>query len=128
MDNLLDETIKRLSKIHKIEEMARVGSMNGFDFKVYGGEGSYPHIHMDSADKSVYIRLDKCDYFLHNSGPDMLNSNERKILVKFMNTKHKKYNVTYWEYMINLWNENNPEYEIDDTKLKMPDYSKLKVK
>lgn len=130
MKDLREELVRLLNedkKVHKLEEMARVGSLNGFEFKVYGGERNIPHIHMDSADKKVCIRLDIAEYYAHGKSKDTLNSNERDILIDFMNNRHRRFDITNYEYMLNLWNENNPNYEIDE-EMQMPDYKNLECK
>ena len=61
----------------------------------------------------------------------MLNSNERKNLIKWLNSFHDEYlklgiELTIYKYMCILWNDNNPNYIYND--LKMPNYKELPAK
>lgn len=112
-------------------EMARVGTTeNNLDIIIRTDDpGKIPHFHIidksDDKDNEGCIKILVPEYFDHGSKNMHLNSSQRKELVRFLRSKHKKLNITNWEYLIILWNDNNSDVIIDD-ELEMPDYSKLR--
>ena len=75
------------------------------------------------------IRLDCPEYFQHGTSfKDKLNKKEISNLIDFLKTQHKRFiNVdfrfTNFDYMLMLWNDNNPDYQIEVDN--MPDYNNL---
>lgn len=129
-ENITDKTIellKEYNNIHKLEEMARVGTLKGFDFKVYGGKRNIPHIHIDNKNKSVCIRLDIADYYIHGKSKDIFDAKERDILITFMNSQNEDLDMINYKAMLILWNMNNPNYKVDPN-MNMPNYKTIKCK
>ena len=91
--------------------------------------GKIPHFHIcDATTKGqkfhTCVKLNAPEYFHHTGKEDVLNSKQRKELVKFLAQKNKR-GLTNWEMMLILWNMNNSDVYIDDTA-PMPDYLLLK--
>jgi hypothetical protein len=89
---------------------------------IYGKEGSIPHFHFYRGTKvpkggkgGGCLRFDKPTYFQHKTHLDTLNSNEKRRLKKFLKSEHpnEKINMSMWEYFINIWNESNPDFQIN---------------
>ena len=115
---------------HSLLEMARVGTFDGYTVSLYSSEGKYPHFHFYNSEKEIEgcIRLDVPEYFIHDGKKDMLDSREKKDLIKWLNSYHKEYkalgvDLTIYKYMCILWNDNNPDHIYND--LQMPDYKLL---
>lgn len=108
-------------------EMARVGSVAGYEVSIYGGEGNIPHFHFYTKDreKEGCIRIDRAEYFTHGNKNTKLNSKERKLLVTWLCSNHNVLPITIWEYICILWDDNNPDYVLTDD-IKMPDYNTLR--
>ena len=101
MKNIVDETINQLVNENKknLTEMARIGfTDDGFEvyintddgFEVYintDDGGNIPHFHYRTKNTWEFhtcIRLDIAEYFHHDGKEDILNSKQRKQLVKFL--------------------------------------------
>lgn len=127
-DKLLEATKNKLYENEILEEMATIGRYGKYTYRVYGNEGNIPHFHILKDNDTVQcVRLDKAEYFTHNGKYTYkLNSNERKDLINFLNSKHfDKYDITNWEYVVSQWNLENTKYTIAEDLI-MPDYSKIK--
>ena len=112
-------------------EMARVGFFNELEVYVRTDDpGNIPHFHIwDKTTKGdvfhTCIRIDKAEYFHHTGKEDLLNSREKRDLVKFLQSKSKnKRFETNWEYLVSMWNDNNSNILIDEDS-RMPDYTEL---
>ena len=113
-------------------EMSRIGFMDEYEIYVHTDDpGNIPHFHIwdrTTRGKEFHtcIRIDKAEYFHHTGKEDILNSKDRKDLVKFLqsNPKNKRFN-TNWEVVIDMWNFNNSDKEIDEDQ-PMPDYTQLR--
>lgn len=127
----LEFEIKDYAEARLLGEMARIGYLGSYEIYVRTDDpGKIPHMHIwDRGTKGqkfhTCIRLDKAEYFHHTGKEDELNSAERKKLVEFLKSKHPKFKMTNWKYLLIQWNENNSDIYIDE-KSKMPDYRKLK--
>lgn len=119
-------------------EMATVGNFENYEVFVRTNDaGNKPHFHVWDAtsrgtDKQkgfhTCVRIDICDYFLHEGKMDKFNSKGRKELVSFLQSKSKNKrfnNFTNWEVLLSLWNMNNSKVEIDED-IEMPNYLNLK--
>lgn len=111
---------------HTLLEMARVGKFGECEVAIYGGEGFIPHFHFfdRESNRQGCIRLDKAKYFSHGRKNDRLNSSERKDLVAWLRSPMRRVGMSVYEYMLFLWNENNPDFEIDE-QMEMPNYLEL---
>ena len=125
-----------------IEGMSRVGtvSMRGATYEIFvctNDPGKIPHFHLRDIDDwskfHTYIRIDKAEYFHHGNKQDILNAKEKKQLNDFMQSISKKklrrpgaepIEITNWEYVCILWDDNNSDVEIADDVVQ-PDYTKL---
>lgn len=119
--------------IHKLDEMARVGfTKNNIEILIYTDDpGKIPHFHFfdrnKDKDNEGCIRIDKPEYFNHNGKDLKLNSSQRKELIDFLKSDHKgkRFNGTNWEFIVQMWNDNNSDVEMDEDT-PMPDYKLLK--
>lgn len=133
MKNIVDETINQLVNENKknLTEMARIGfTDDGFEVYINTDDGgNIPHFHYRTKNTWEFhtcIRLDIAEYFHHDGKEDILNSKQRKQLVKFLKAepRNKRYK-TNWERVLADWNDNNSDIEIDEN-LDMPNYLDLK--
>ena len=131
--NLYKDLISQENK--PLIEMATVGYTNdNYCIIIYTNDsGNIPHFHycdMETRGKKFHtcIRLGKAEYFHHGFKQDILNSKQRKELVEFLQKDYsgsKKINISNWEYLLNLWNnENNSNVKVDED-MPMPDYRNL---
>ena len=113
-------------------EMARIGfTDDGYEIYVHTDDpGNIPHFHYwDRKTKGdsfhTCIKLTKPEYFHHTGKEGILNSKQRKELIKFLKEPSKVLdNLTNFETVIAMWNLNNSKNKIPlDTS--MPDYTKL---
>lgn len=122
-NELLDEKL--------LNEMARIGEVDDLAVYIRSGEGPIAHFHiMDSnALGSLFhtcIRIEEPKYFHHTGKEDILNSREIKELIKFLNlpNRSKRFSGTNWNRVVDEWNTNNPNFEIDED-IEIPDYTLL---
>ncbi len=110
--------------------MAHVGNIHNTNCVcVYDNEGPVAHFHIFSgpAKRPVWetcIQFTTASYFHHSGKEGRLDSKEKKDLINFMNSPHKGLSITNWQYAKTLWNDNNPQWEID-ANTPMPDYNLL---
>ena len=111
-------------------EMATIGNMDNTLCIIIrmNYAGNIPHFHI--MDRSTLgskfhtcIKIETPEYFHHTGKEDILNSKQRKSLVEFLKSSHRK--GTKWEMLVDLWNINNSTMIVDDN-IDMPDYTKLK--
>lgn len=101
-----------------------------FNFIVTVGqdERTIPHFHIfwNEEDEKKWrngacLMFTENAYFDHSNNRKTLNRKELAALVSKLKEKHKDSKNTNWEFLIMLWNANNPNYEISmDTE--MPEY------
>lgn len=126
------DIIEELRKLHEQElnEMARVGKIDKYEIWIRTDDpGKIPHMHIwDFSTKGdkfhTCIRLDKPEYFHHTGKEGSLNSKLKRELNDFLNSTNTRFNMTMWEYILKLWNENNSDVIIDEDQ-PMPDYTLL---
>lgn len=123
------------SSLQNIEAMARVGFTSD-RYEVYvntNDGGKIPQFHYrDANDWSKFhtcIRIDRPEYFHHEGKSDVLNSNQRKALQKFMKSKvsldrYKDKFSNNWELICFMWDINNSDIQIDDNT-QQPNYTNL---
>lgn len=107
---------------HRLNEMARVGVVSdSVEIQIYSKEGPIPHFHFyhKQSKRRGCVRLDCAEYFKHGIHVNSLTKKEIIDLndwVRSDETPFKKYgaNINIFTYMLILWNENNPNYLIDD--------------
>ena len=113
-------------------EMAEIGRIDGYKILIYGAEGPIPHFHVLHKDNSVKscIKILEDGYFKHGEHQDTLEKSVVKKLKLFLNQPHRtfgKHGYTNWQIICIYWNDNNPDYLIEDDldKLVMPEYNNL---
>ena len=111
-----------------LSEMARLGYFDSYEIFVFTNDsGKIPHFHVRDKETMgqkfhTYIRIDKAEYFHHTGKEDILNKKERKELVNFLRSNYRnRENETNWNHLIDLWNDNNSDVEINED-LEIPDY------
>ena len=111
-------------------EMATIGNMDNTLCIIIrmNDAGNIPHFHI--MDRSTLgskfhtcIKIETPEYFHHTGKEDILNSKQRKSLVEFLKSSHRK--GTKWEMLVDLWNINNSTMIVDDN-IDMPDYTNIK--
>lgn len=118
---------------HLLLEFAHVGTTkDNIEINVYSGEGNIPHLHFyhKQTNRRGCIRLDVPQYFSHGNKCDKLKAREVKNFILWLNSNAKSFSaigidLTNYEYLGILWNDNNPEHIIDFTEFSQPDYSQL---
>lgn len=115
-----------------LAEMARIGDMTSqLEVYVRSNEGgNKPHFHI--WDKNTQgqkfhtcVEIKKPVYFHHTGKEDVLNSKQKKSLIKFLSTNSEDFpGMTLWNVLVRLWNMSNSNMKVDPN-LKMPDYMTL---
>ena len=111
-------------------EMARVGDMDN-KLAIYirsNDPRNIPHFHIvDQAtlgnEFHTCIKIGVAEYFHHTGKEDILNTKQKKSLMKFF-SKRDKWGDYYWDIVLQEWNRNNSKIEVD-RKLKIPNYLEL---
>ena len=111
-------------------EMAKVGQLND-ELVIYiwsNDGGNIPHFHI--VDKATMgnefhtcVKIMSAEYFHHTGKEDVLNSKQKKTLMKFF-TMSDKWGDNYWDIVLQEWNRNSSKIEVD-RNLPTPDYTKL---
>ena len=111
-------------------EMAKVGPLND-ELVIYiwtNDGGNIPHFHI--VDKATMgnefhtcVKIMSAEYFHHTGKEDVLNSKQKKTLMKFF-TMSDKWGDNYWDIVLQEWNRNSSKIEVD-RNLSTPDYTKL---
>ena len=111
-------------------EMAKVGPLND-ELVIYiwtNDGGNIPHFHI--VDKATMgnefhtcVKIMSAEYFHHTGKEDVLNSKQKKALMKFF-TMSDKWGDNYWDIVLQEWNRNSSKIEVD-RNLSTPDYTKL---
>ena len=116
----------------QLNEMARVGFFDDYEVYVHTNDpGHIPHFHLrDSATQGkifeTCIELKRNKYFHHGYHQGVLNSKERKVLAKFMESVNEHIGKTNYEVTCILWNMNNSDYNIDLHEVTtIPDYTNI---
>lgn len=113
-------------------EMAQIGNMDS-KLTIYvrsNDPGNIPHFHI--VDKSTLgkefhtcIEIQTNKYFHHTGKEDNLNSKQRKELNDFLKSKHRNRSLSNWMYLLQIWNDNNSNIEVDELQTQ-PDYTDIK--
>ena len=111
-------------------EMAKVGPLND-ELVIYiwtNDGGNIPHFHI--VDKATMgnefhtcVKIMSAEYFHHTGKEDVLNSKQKKALMKFF-TMSDKWGDNYWDIVLQEWNRNSSKIEVD-RNFPTPDYTKL---
>ena len=111
-------------------EMAKVGPLND-ELVIYiwtNDGGNIPHFHI--VDKATMgnefhtcVKIMSAEYFHHTGKEDVLNSKQKKALMKFF-TMSDKWGDNYWDIVLQEWNRNSSKIEVD-RNLPTPNYTKL---
>ena len=95
---------------------------------IYMNESPIPHCHVLGFKSEICVRLDRAEYFSHDSKTGMFNSKERRAFVEFMSGKTKM-GTQRWAWLVDAWNgcaQDSVNME-EITTTTMPDYFKLSV-
>ena len=75
---------------------------------VYSGEGPIPHFHVKNERFESCIHIFESKYANHEDYHKTLNDDQVKILDSKLREKATD-NKTYWDQIVDLWYQNNPE-------------------
>ena len=111
-------------------EMIRIGWFDDFEVCIYCNEETIPHMHLRNiyTEKECCIKLNKPEYFFHESGDYfMLSLEQKNKLMTWLNScleiRHKVTNAQNWVWLCDLWDLNNLDNELETWV--MPDYTLL---
>jgi hypothetical protein len=86
------------------------------------------HVFRNENDKKIWsngacLFLDDNAYYDHGRNKETLTEDELKAVIYRLEEPSSvpKFQGSNWEYLVSLWNANNPRYPVDPD-LKMPDY------
>lgn len=119
----------------RIDEMARIGFLEKTTpckYEIYvmtDDPGKIPHFHIRDYKKGgrsgkefhTCIDLTQPKYFHHPGKQDELNRKQLRELVDFLTSKYKGREETNWQHVIDAWNDNNSDVELD-IHSKIPNY------
>ena len=135
---VIENNIGSFNKSAQLNEMARVGYING-ELEVYvwtDDPGNIPHVHVRDTnskgnDFETCVKLNTNEYFLHGHHKDKFNSKQRKAFAEFMEAKPLKgpYKTNY-ELAVSMWELNNSSAEVKINKdylgnVIIPDYKNM---
>lgn len=98
-------------------------------------EHTDPHFHVyrEKPDLQAWINgacltFNEPKYFMHQENNAILNKSEMVNLVEYLKARCAvpDRNISNWEYLIEFWNTNNPNYKIDE-HTPMPDYLSIYI-
>ena len=73
---------------HNIEDMIKIGEVDGYSIGIFGQEVGVPHFHFyKEGGKKGGIQLLQNEYFYHADWNNELTDEEMKKLVEFLNTE-----------------------------------------
>ena len=103
--------------------MTRVGRLPGnIEIRIYTDDpGQVPHFHVLGEGLDACIRIDEASYFPHNRHTGRLNSKQVRDVVRFLKSEYRTRDMTNWQRIVDLWNDNNSNAELPDD-FPMPDY------
>ena len=114
-------------------EMAQVGTVDdSIIIKIYGGEGPIPHFHFyeTQSKRSGCVKILEASYFPHGGRYlDTLKRWEVEDLLTWLPEKSQFFekrglNVTNWQAICILWDQNNSQYCLKNPNPEIPDYEK----
>ena len=132
------ENLKEYVDNYQIDEMARVGFLSKTTpcpYEIYimtDDPGKIPHFHIRDYKKKgksgqefhTCIDLTQPKYFHHPGKQDNLSRKQLKELVDFLSSKYKNRNETNWQHIIDAWNDNNSDVELNINS-KIPNYTDI---
>lgn len=114
-----------------LTEMAQIGYIGPYQIYVHTNDpGNIPHFHiwdLSTRGKNFHtcVRIDCPEYFHPTGKEDVLNSKQRNELITFLQSPYRERKETIWQHLIDTWNDNNSNVEIDENT-SMPNYTELK--
>ncbi len=114
----------------EFQEIAKVGSFNNIEINIWTNDpGVIPCFRFKdlSNNNEGCIQLPQADYFVYDKYNAVLNPSQKIELLNFLKSdfdKSSRFVGTNWDYLILMWNMNNPTRQMDED-IKMPDYLKL---
>lgn len=135
--NSIEERKLYLESIGETEEtlleMAQIGVIDGsIIIKIYGAEGPVPHFHFyeTQSKRDGCIKILEASYFPHgNKHLDTLKRWEVEDLIDWLCRKSEFFekrglNLTNWQAICILWDQNNPNYQLKNPNPEIPNYDK----
>lgn len=119
----------------RIPGMIMVDGKPGLIVAIGDSERNVQHFHVFSSDNDLHgwrngacLMFTDNRYFDHsNRNNETLTKHEINALKMKLKSKRKDADMTYWDWIIRLWNDNNPLYPLPlDTP--MPDYDYKTIK
>lgn len=94
---------------------------------IYANEGGHePHFHLmcEKINFHAVILINKAGYYHHLKHQDILNDNQKKMLIDVLKSYHERTrNYTIWELIIKSWRSDFYSYK--PANFEMPDYMNL---
>lgn len=132
------KSLSEYADVYQIDEMARIGFLTKSTpcpYEIYvmtDDPGKIPHFHIRDYKKGgrsgtefhTCIDLTQPKYFHHPGKQDNLNRKQLKELVDFLMSKYKGRNETNWQRIIDAWNDNNSDIELN-VDSKIPNYTDI---
>lgn len=141
IDKNVKELFERVNSNHpnRINPVAIDGGFMGIRLAVCADENTEcPHFHFfrnlkpDEEIPKVSISDGGClaiespNYLSHGKRTERLNPNEVKGLIRFLKSINKTNTmITNWDYIIDLWNTNNPDQKQLQIGTPLPDYKSI---
>lgn len=122
-----------LTEFYDEDNIARIGFVGDLELYINTDDVCpLPHFHIcDRGTKGIIfyttICLDDAVYFNHSGKADRLDTEQKKRIINFLQSKKEPLDITNWQYVLILWNTNNDYLKID-LDFPMPDYTKLRCR
>lgn len=118
--------INKMDELRALDEMARIGVMDNYDFRIYSEPLGQPSIHVVSNDFEIVLYLKdlrvlevkfnqkKSKYkFVKNELPQK----DIIVAIKKLMKKDTSIGNSRVDYLLDSWNENNEKYQINKSHL-----------
>jgi hypothetical protein len=114
---MVKEDASKARKLISLLEMAKIGSYNNHLIYIYPEPLGNPSFHLKYKDEwEVVLQIKDLSILEVKNGTftkgSQLSSNERKELIKYLQTKRPGRDISVWHFLIDTWNSNNEQYEI----------------
>lgn len=129
----LDQLDEELMLEQLLNEIAKIGDLDK-EYEVWvrtNDPGNKPHFHIWDVNSNgrkfhTCIEILRPKYFHHTGKEGVLNSSERRELVKFLQSEDEEFEgYTHWDIVLREWNRNNSKMKIP-VDPKMPDYRDMR--
>lgn len=129
----LDQLDEELMLEQFLNEIAEIGDLDK-EYEVWvrtNDPGNKPHFHIWDANSHgkkfhTCVEILRPKYFHHTGKEGVLNSSERKELIRFLQAPSEdKPERTNWQMLLLMWNMNNSQMKVS-RDLEMPDYRDMR--